>query len=84
MDNRYFKYGCPPLMHDGRFITNHIQQRQLDQIVRNVNNINSAQEYRQFLQTNGDTIINRERAIIQDVYTCSVDGMCVPLSGNNN
>lgn len=84
MDNRYFKYGCPALMQDARFITNYIQSRQLDQIVRNVNKIDSAQEYRQFLQTNGDTILNRERAIIQDIYTCKVAGFCVPLNGNIN
>lgn len=84
MDNRYYKYGCPALMQDARFITNYIHHRQVDQIIRNVNKIDSAQEYRQFLQANGDTILNKERAIIQDVYTCKVNGLCVPLSGNIN
>jgi hypothetical protein len=68
-------------MQDKRFITNYMQRRQLDQIVRQVNSIESAQDYRFFLQKNGDTILNRERAILQKINTCDVAGLCVPLSG---
>jgi len=81
MDNRYFKNGCPPLMQDGRFVTNYLESRVFEQYVRNVNNIGSAQEYKRFLQVHGDTIINRERAYQEKINTCSVHGKCVPLSG---
>jgi hypothetical protein len=84
MDNRYFSYKCPPLMQDGRFITNYMESRVFEQYIRNVNKIDSAQNYKLFLQMNGDTIINRERAYLESVNTCSVQGQCVPLSGNVN
>ena len=44
MDNRYFKYGCPPLMNDGRFISNYIRSSTFDQYVRNLNNIESVDD----------------------------------------
>ncbi len=77
MDNRYFNSGCPALMQDGRFITNFIPKRTFEQFIRNVNNINTPTEYRKFLQTNGETIINNERAFIEKTNTCGVNGMCV-------
>ena len=81
MDNRYFKYSCPPLMQDGRFITNYTESRMFEQLIRNVNKIESAQEFKRFLQNNGDTIINNERAYQQEQNTCKIAGNCMPLSG---
>lgn len=81
MDNRYFKNGCPPLMQDGRFITNYMESRVFEQFIRNVNNIGSAQEYKRFLQVHGDNIMNRERAYQESINNCAVHGKCVPLSG---
>jgi hypothetical protein len=82
MDNRYFTYGCPPLMQDARFVTNYTQRRVFEQYIRNVNSIGSAQEYKRFLQKNGDTIMNRERGFQEKTNTCTVQGNCVPLSGD--
>jgi hypothetical protein len=81
MDNRYFKYNAPALMQDGRFITNYVESRIFEQLIRNVNNIDSAQEFKRFLQNNGDNILNKERAYHQQQNTSTVDGKCVPLSG---
>ena len=53
MDNRYYNYKCPPLMQDARFITNYTRSRIFEQKIRGVNNIESAQDYKIFLQTNG-------------------------------
>lgn len=82
MDNRYFKYGCPALMQDARFITNYMDKRVFDQYIRNVNNINSAQDYKNFLQANTNTIINREQEYLLKTNTCAVHGLCVPLSNS--
>ena len=79
-DNRYFSYDCPALMQDGRFITNYTRQRVFDQYIRGINNINSAQDYKDFLQNNGDTIINRERAYNDEQNICKIDGKCVSVS----
>jgi len=80
MDNRYYKYGCPALMQDGRFITNYMESRIYEQMIRNANNINSVHDYRYLLQNNGDAILDKERAFIEKKYTCNIDGKCVPLS----
>jgi hypothetical protein len=80
MDNRYFKNGCPPLMQDARFITNYMESRIFEQHIRNINKINSAQEFKQFLQVNGSKLIDREQAYQIQVNTCNVDGKCLPLS----
>ena len=79
-DNRYFSYDCPALMQDGRFITNYTQRRTLDQYIRSVNKIESAQEYKDFLQRNGETIINKERAYNEDNNVCKINGKCMPIS----
>ena len=59
-DNRYWSNGCPPLMSDGRFITNHVRYNVFDQFIRNMNEISNNHDYRHFLQNNGDTILNKE------------------------
>jgi hypothetical protein len=82
MDNRYYKYGCPPLMQDARFMTNYLPDRTVEQYIRLINNIDSAQEYRAFLQRNGDTIMNREREYVTAQNTCSIQGQCAPISNN--
>ena len=79
MDNRYFNYGCPALMQDGRFLTNYVRSRVFDQNIRNLNGIDSVQDYKLFLQKNGDNILNRERAQLNKLYTCDVSGNCVVL-----
>jgi hypothetical protein len=79
-DNRYFSYDCPALMQDGRFITNYTQRRTLDQYIKRVNKIESAQEYKDFLQRNGETIINKERAYNEDNNLCKIDGKCRSVS----
>ena len=80
MDNRYFQYNSPALMSDGRFITNYLPDRTVEQYIRHINNIDSAQDYRLFLQTHGDTIMNREREIMTKLNTGSVNGNCLSVN----
>lgn len=84
MDNRYWENGCPALMQDGRFITNYTRFNVTDQFIKNVNEITSIHDYKSFLQKNGDTILNREKAKLEELNTCKVNGKCVPLSGKGN
>jgi hypothetical protein len=80
MDNRYWNYGCPPLMQDGRFLTNYIRSNVVDQFIRTTNKIDSAHTYRVFLQQNGNQLVNKEKAYLIENNTCSVNGQCLPLS----
>jgi hypothetical protein len=62
-DNRYFSYNCPALMQDGRFITNYTQRRTFDQYIRSMNKIDTAQDYKYFLQMNGDNLKPEEHPL---------------------
>jgi hypothetical protein len=73
MDNRYFTYECPPLMNDGRFITTYYDKRILDQHVKQLNKIDNSYDYKKFLQDNTNTIINNDRNIHNQVYTCTTN-----------
>jgi hypothetical protein len=81
MDNRYHKYNCPPLMNDGRFLTSYVRGRVFDQYIRSANNINSGDDYKNFLQSNGDTILNNLKAHHRQSNTCKIEGRCLPMSG---
>ena len=81
MDNRYWSNGCPPLMQDGRFLTNYVRFNVFDQFIRNLNEIGSVHEYRSFLQSNGGDILKLERESLIKNNTCNVNGKCLPLSG---
>jgi len=67
-------------MSDGRFITNYLPDRTVEQYIRHINNIDSAQDYKLFLQTNGDTIMNREREIMTKLNTGTVNGNCLSVN----
>ena len=82
MDNRYFKNGCPPLMQDGRFITNYFDKRVLDQQIRQLNNINNSYNYKSFLQNNAEQIINNDRNVHNQIYTCNTNCQ-TPISDLN-
>lgn len=83
MDNRYYKYNCPPLMNDGRFLTSYVRSRVFDQYVRNINGVQTSQEYRHFLQNNGDQILNNLKGYLRESNTCKIEGKCLPMSGPN-
>jgi hypothetical protein len=70
MDNRWFKQGCPALMSDGRLFTSYVDSDVVEQFIRKGNNINNSHEYREFLQKNASTLINRERAFYMSQAVC--------------
>lgn len=80
MDNRYHNYGCPPLMNDGRFISSYIRSSTYDQYIRNMNNIESAHDYRHYLQNNSNEILNRTKTYLRKHNTCAVEGRCLPMN----
>jgi hypothetical protein len=82
MDNRYYKYGCPPLMNDGRFISNYIRSSTFDQYIRDINKIKSSHEFRNYIQKNGSTIMNNIKGYHRENNTCNVEGKCLPMSGS--
>jgi hypothetical protein len=80
MDNRYFSYGCPAIKSDARGLTNYYPTRTFNQFIRTVNKLGSAQDYKNFLQNNGQFIMHNEMKYIVSNNTCNVDGHCVQPS----
>jgi len=84
MDNRYFKYNCPAIWSDSRNLTNYYENRIFEQFIRNTNNIQSAQEYKHFLQNNAELIMTKASNYYIANNTCSVDGQCVAIDYKNS
>jgi hypothetical protein len=74
MDNRYPT--CPPLMSDGRHGTNYYDNDVFNQTIRMLNKIEDNHQYRNFLQSNANELIARERKYLVDTFTCGVHGKC--------
>lgn len=58
MDN-YFK-NCPPMMSDGRYMTDWRSDVRANEYVKFVNNITRDDEYRMFLIDNGELFMNTQ------------------------
>ena len=85
MDNRYHNYGCPALMQDGKFLTNYLGHRIVDQFIRNTNMIATAHDYKNFIRDNGSLILEREHEYLVKNNTCSeqINGKCVSVPEPN-
>lgn len=71
MDN-FFK-GCPPKMSDGRLFTEHRASVYVDEHVKAMNGITRDDNYRMFLQENGEKIANKEWDYMKDNKSCFVN-----------
>ena len=80
MDNRYYSYSCPPLMNDGRFISNYVRSSLFDQYIKSSNNLDSSYDFKNFLQKNGSTILNNIKSYYRKENSCSIGGKCLPIS----
>ena len=84
MNNRYFNHGCPAIIQDGRIVTNYTKVRVLDQFIRTTNKLDNIHDYKNFLQTNAETIIKRERDFAEKQNTCNLNGQCADLGNKDN
>jgi hypothetical protein len=67
-------------MEDGRFLTSYVRGRVVDQYIRNINNIESAHNYKLFLQDNTIQILNNLSKSLANNNTCVVNDNCNILS----
>lgn len=75
-NNVYYKDGCPAIMSDGRFITYYNSTNELTEKMRKVNGIKSPNEFRIFMQNNGQLFMDAERAYIERENTCNPTTAC--------
>ena len=83
MDNRYYNCNCPPIMSDGRYISSYVKGRTVDQYIRKINNISSAQDYKLFLQENTSIILDNLSKSLKNNNTCVLNNSCNKLNLNN-
>lgn len=62
---------CPPRMSDGRHFTDYRPSNQLELLLASDNNIQSSHQYRNFLQKNGNVIMNKNREVAVNLNGCS-------------
>ena len=74
MDN-YFK-DCPPKMDDGRYLTDFRPTSIREQFIKSINGIVRDDEYRNFLQKNGESIIDREWSALRKTQSCHTNQSC--------
>lgn len=75
-NNVYYKDGCPALMNDGRFITNYNSANELTETMRKMNGFKSSNQFRTFMQTNGDLFMSTEREYQIKNNTCMPSTAC--------
>lgn len=74
--NAFYRDGCPAIMSDGRFITNYNSANELTEAIKQMNGISNSNELRQFLQNNGNKIINAERNYHLNDNKCNPSTAC--------
>jgi hypothetical protein len=75
-NNIYFQSGCPAVMSDGRFLTNHKSTHQLSHMMMKRNGIDDHHRYRHFLQKNGEQIMKSDITYQLKKNTCQFPYGC--------
>jgi hypothetical protein len=81
-DNKY--YFCPPLMSDGRHITNYVQNTIMNEYMKHNYGILDNNQYRTFLQQNAETIMKQEDVFLNRNFNCTVPVHCSKSKCNSN
>jgi len=74
MDNFY--QNCPAKMDDGRFTTNYRTDSCINEQIKYVNGIVRDDDYRYFLQQNGQKLMENEWSYLKNNYYC-MNNACV-------
>jgi len=75
-NNVYYRDQCPALMSDGRFLTDYNSTNELTNAMRKKNGFQSSNQFRIFMQTNGDLFMNAERKHLLNKNTCQTNIAC--------
>jgi hypothetical protein len=75
-NNVYFRQGCPALMEDGRFITNYRPSNELTDEMQKANGFRSSNQFRTFMQNNGNEFMDTEREYVVKHNSCAPTSSC--------
>ena len=77
MDNFY--QNCPAKMNDGRFLTDYRTANTREQYIKSINGIINTNQYRTFLMTNSENIMDNEWTQITAQNSCPIDS-CIHMT----
>lgn len=71
MDNRFGKHNCPARMNDPRIFTTFVRNSEMIEQIKYYNKLSNSSEFRNFLQNNGQRIINNNTISVIKKTTCN-------------
>lgn len=73
-DNKYYNYGCPAMMSDGRIYSSYVSSQTLMDSLRLAHNLDNCKydnnDVRLYMQKNACKIMNNERKYLVKNYYC--------------
>lgn len=84
MNNSYVNKDCPPLMSDGRHVTDYRPSCEVHSSIRFHNNLADSNQYRQFMINNAEKMMNIERSHWAKVRSCDSCSFVHPDPNNND
>lgn len=84
MNNSYANRDCPPIMQDGRHVTDYRPSCEVHSSIRYHNNLTDSNQYRQFMMNNAEKIMDMERSHWSKVRSCNSCSFVHPDPNNND
>ena len=84
MNNSYVNRDCPPLMADGRHVTDYRPSCEVHSSIRYLNGLYDSNQYRQFLINNAERLQTMSRDFYHQKNTCGSCNFIHPDPNNND
>lgn len=84
MNNSYVNRDCPPLMSDGRLVTDYRPSCELHSSIRYHNGLFDSNQYRQFMVNNGNKLMEMNRRFYSNLNGCRSCEFVHPDPNNND
>jgi len=85
MNNIFFNNNCPVMDNDkGRLFTNYGHSKYINNNIKKMNNLENDNQFRLFLQNNGENLINIERKLLDNKKCVNDENNKFYLSSENN
>ena len=84
MNNSYVNRDCPPLMSDGRLVTDYRPSCELHSSIRYHNKLYDSNQYRQFMINNAEKMMGMSRQFYTNLRSCESCKFVHPDPNNND
>ena len=84
MNNSYVNRDCPPLMSDGRLVTDYRPSCELHSSIRYHNGLYDSNQYRQFMINNAEKLMQASDKFYENLRGCKSCNFVHPDPNNND